>query len=304
MTSLDMTGASLTIMRLDDELKTLLSEPCNTPAFKIVEFNPNEKRRKTTYIKDVVSDDTFYMELDENYKIISEEHVTIENIIYMVNTMTVSAIKNEILFCEVDAHAGDGDFGMSLAKGFKELKNEWGRILSEESKDIGTFLDACSLVIMEYSGGASGPVWGGAFRAAGKYAKGKENMSLKEFAEMIGAAIEGIQITGERSFGRGAVVGDKTVIDALVPSRDSLANSADKKIPFVKAIRLAAEAAQQGAENTKNIIARMGRAGAVGERSLGYPDAGAYGVGVIFNDIAESFNGSFANDNNKQFPRI
>jgi len=73
------------------------------------------------------------------------------------------------------------------------------------------------MVIMEHCGGASGPIWGSAFRAAGKYANGKTRLTVSEFSGLVEAAVKGIQLTGERSFGRGAVVGDKTLIDALVP---------------------------------------------------------------------------------------
>src|SRR5699024_2929247 len=96
----------------------------------------------------------------------------------------------------------------------------------------------------------------------------------------------GIQKTGERSFGRGAVVGDKTLIDALVPCADSWTNSAEEGLSFKEAFKNGAEAAVLGAKKTEEIVARMGRAGTVGERSIGYPDAGAYGLGVIFTEIS------------------
>ena len=102
------------------------------------------------------------------------------------------------------------------------------------------------------------------------------------------AVVTGIQSTGERSFGRGAVVGDKTLNDALIPCADSWMESAHKgddvRTSFIKA----AQAAVAGAKATENIVARMGRAGTVGERSLGYPDAGAFALGVIFTEITES----------------
>ena len=83
---------------------------------------------------------------------------------------------------------------------------------SEGKETIGDFLGACSLVIMEHCGGASGPIWGSAFRAAGKATDGKDILSAKEFAAMVQAAVDGIQATGERSFGRAAVPGDKMCI--------------------------------------------------------------------------------------------
>lgn len=106
--------------------------------------------------------------------------------------------------------------------------------------------------------------------------------------ELFQGAVSGIQTTGERSFVRGAVVGDKTLIDALVPCADSLTNSAKENTNFKEALEKAAKAAVDGAKSTDDIVARMGRAGTVGERSLGYPDAGAHGLGIIFTEISES----------------
>ena len=176
---------------------------------------------------------------------------------------------------------------MSVAKGFKQLKREWHSIVEQENVTIGSFLDGCSMIIMEHCGGASGAIWGGAFRAASKAAAEKRELTVKEFAEMLQAALQGIQSIGERSFGRGAVVGDKTLVDALAPCvdswLDSASNEVDVKLPLKRS-----RSSGQGAEYTKEIVARMGRAGTVGERSLGYPDAGAHALGVIFTEIAGS----------------
>ena len=141
---------------------------------------------------------------------------------------------------------------------------------------------------MEYCGGASGPIWGSAFRAAGKAAAGKKQLTVEEFAEMLQAALKGIQATGERSFGRGAVVGDKTLVDAFAPCVDSWMMSAKANEDFKTAFEKGAAAAVAGAEYTKEIVARMGRAGTVGDRSLGHPDAGAHALGIIFTELAQS----------------
>jgi Dihydroxyacetone kinase len=208
----------------------------------------------------------------------------------MVDQMSACIIRNEVNFCELDSHAGDGDFGMSIAKGFKQLKAEWADIAGKETKSIGSFLNACSMVIMEHCGGASGPIWGSAFRVAGKYSGAKTRLTISEFADMMQAAVKGIQSTGERCFGRGAVVGDKTLIDALIPCADSWKISAENGDDVKTTLVKAAEAAVMGAKATENIAARMGRAGTVGNRSIGYPDAGAYGLGVIFTEIAHAMN--------------
>lgn len=285
MTAIDMAGASISIMKLDENLKSLLSEECDTPALKIKGEVP-----AVTYDEIIGSVEapkvSYEVQTNKEYSVVTENRLTLNNIIFMVDQMSECIIRNEIPFCELDSHAGDGDFGMSVAKGFKQLKAEWHEILENKSNDIGNFLEACSIVIMEHCGGASGPIWGSAFRAAGKNTESKTELTLTEFAEMIQASVKGIQATGERSFGRGAVVGDKTLIDALVPYADTLSSAAEGE-SLKHALVKAAEAAVEGAKSTEQIVARMGRAGTVGERSLGYPDAGAHGLGVIFTEVAQ-----------------
>ncbi|MFB4322470.1 dihydroxyacetone kinase subunit DhaK [Priestia sp. BR_2] len=287
MTSIDMAGASVTIMKLDETLKKWLSAPCDTPALTVkgafepvnyTEVIPQEKSEGTVSYKN---------NTDAAAAVIKNNRLSLQNIVYLIDQMSEVIIENEVPFCELDAHAGDGDFGMSVAKGFKQLKSEWNDLLTHHLRDIGDFLDACSMIIMEHCGGASGPIWGSAFRAASKYAGQKQELSVHEVAEMMQAVVKGIQDTGERSFGRGAVVGDKTLIDALVPFADAWTQSGEQGEDMKTAAIKAAEAAVLGAQKTADIVARMGRAGTVGERSIGYPDAGAYALGVIFTELAK-----------------
>ncbi|PWJ50416.1 dihydroxyacetone kinase subunit DhaK [Faecalicatena contorta] len=288
MTSIDMLGASVSIMKLDGELKELLSCKSDAPAFRV--DGPVEKVQYVNLpaMSEEPEEVSFKVETEESYAVVQDSKISLNNMIYIVDKMGECIIKNEVPFCELDSHAGDGDFGMSVAKGFKQLKREWKEIIERNTQSIGSFLDACSLVIMQYCGGASGPIWGSAFRAAAKSAGDKKELSIKEFTEMLQGAVAGIQSTGERSFGRGAVAGDKTLIDALVPCADSWAESAGRGDDVKTAFTKAAKAAVDGAKATEDILARMGRAGTVGERSLGYPDAGAFALGVIFTEISES----------------
>ncbi|OMD58917.1 MULTISPECIES: dihydroxyacetone kinase subunit DhaK [Paenibacillus] len=288
MTSIDMAGASVTIMKLDETLKKWLSAPCDTPALSIK--GPFEPVKYTEVIQEEKADSnvSFKNNTDAAAAVIKNNRFTLQNIVYLLDQMSQVIIENEVPFCELDSHAGDGDFGMSVAKGFKQLKVEWEDILAHHLTNIGEFLDACSMVIMEYCGGASGPIWGSGFRAASKNVQQKEELTIQEFADMMQSVVKGIQDTGERSFGRGAVVGDKTLIDALVPFADAWTQSAEQGDDIKVAANKAAEAAVQGSKNTIEIVARMGRAGTVGERSIGYPDAGAHALGVIFTELAKA----------------
>lgn len=290
MTSIDMAGASVSLLKMDEQLKNLIDSESDTPAFKVngpVESIPYVNMKLNDQQNVEVSHE---MTVDSSHSIIKNNEITLENMKFIVDKMSESIIKNEVPFCELDAHAGDGDFGMSVAKGFKQLRREWDEIVEHSNSNIGEFLDACSMVIMEYCGGASGPIWGSAFRAAGKNTESKKKLTTLEFGQMMKAALEGVQKTGERSFGRGAVVGDKTLVDALAPCADRIIEVAnnDSSVDIIDALKEGAKAAVAGAKETEKIAARMGRAGTVGERSIGYPDAGAYGLGVIFTDVSES----------------
>lgn len=287
MTSIDMSGASLTFMKMNSELKSLLDAESAAPAFKV--NGPVLPRNYEPFIPayHTQSENTDQKNHTKGSAKVRQEILTVDNMIFIVDTMSECIIKNEVPFCELDAYAGDGDFGMSVSKGFRQLRREWNDILEEKVCDIGEFLDACSLIIMECCGGASGPIWGSAFRAAGKAAKGKQKLTAEEFAVLLQEAVTGIQKTGEYSFGRGAVVGDKTLIDALVPCADVWTENAGNKT-LKELFQLSADAAVNGAKMTEKIVARMGRAGTVGKRSIGYPDAGAFALGVIFSKIADA----------------
>lgn len=303
MTSIDMAGASVSVLRLDAALKALLDAPSDTPALKIGNSSSEEAEAAIAAVKAIRkalgAPEAFAAapaakaaapakkEEKAVYEVAGKpvigEVINTAGMVKLIDKMADVIIENEVPFCKADQY-GDGDFGMSIAKGFKQLKTDWA---SRKKGNIGEFLISCSAIIMEYCGGASGPLWGSAFRYAGKAVEGKEEIGVVGLAVIMQAAVKGVQETGERSFGRGAVVGDKTLIDALVPAADSLSESAEKGEKLIPAMQKAAKAAVLGAESTKKIAARMGRAGTVGDRSIGFPDAGAYGLGVIFTELAE-----------------
>ena len=300
MTSIDMAGASVTFLRLDDELKAYLDYPVATPAItwggsskediaareaiqalaKALNVTPATFAKKAEAVQEATVEEEAGSYAFEGKPVIGEK-INTPGMGKLVELMADIIIENEVPFCKAD-RCGDGDFGMSIAKGFKQLKKDWD---SRKKGDVGEFLISCSEVIMEYCGGASGPIWGSAFRYAGKAVKGKKEIDLADLAAIFQAAVEGVQETGRKSFGKGAVVGDKTLIDALVPAADTLTAAAKEGMKMKAAMKKAAAAAVEGADKTKFIQAKMGRAGVTD--SEGYPDAGAYGLGVIFTEICK-----------------
>lgn len=285
MTSIDMLGGSVTLLKMDDELKSYLDDPCMAAGFHV--DGPEARVAYTPLLSAKEAPVPETMRCEDSWLNVSGGVITLDNIKAMLKLMSDCIIENEVPFCKLDSYAGDGDFGMSVAKGFRQLKCEWEEILANDGATIGDLLMGCSLIIAEYCGGASGAIWGAAFRAARLYAGERTALTPDEFAAMMQAAVAGIQRTGERSFGRGAVVGDKTLIDALVPCADALTAGAKAGMSIRELLAAGARAAVDGAAATANIVARMGRAGVVGERSLGHPDAGAYALGVIFTEVSQ-----------------
>ena len=201
----------------------------------------------------------------------------VEDIEKILMIIADTAIENEKYFCELDAATGDGDFGSTLAKGFKIIKKNLKDI---NQKDIGELLKSFGIVMMESCGGVTGSLWGSAFRNAGKYAKGMSVIGLVDAMELLKKFYEGMQKVG------GAVIGDKTLLDALIPAVDSFEKEIGKGTEdFILLIRKMGESASAGAEKTKKMIAKKGRAAYLGERSIGHPDAGAVAISIMFENV-------------------
>ena len=125
-----------------------------------------------------------------------------------VHTIAQTAVDNEKYFGDLDAVVGDGDFGYSMARGFELVLQDWD---SFDRADIGTFLKKIAVVITSRIGGTSGPIWGTAFLRAGTTA-GAVSDPPEQIVAMLNAAIGGIKARGRSD------VGDKTLLDALVPT--------------------------------------------------------------------------------------
>ncbi len=203
-----------------------------------------------------------------------------EEVELVVRTMAQTAVDNETYFCELDAVVGDGDFGYSLARGFEIVLADWDDI---DRTDVATFLRKVAVILTSRIGGTSGPIWGTAFLRAGSAAAGADGIGADETVAMLRAGIEGIKQRG------GSDVGDKTLLDALVPAVDVLEERLGAGDDRGTALAAAAEAAKEAAEATRPMLAKRGRAAYTGERSIGTLDAGAVGVAVMFERLAEAW---------------
>ena len=198
-----------------------------------------------------------------------------------IRSIAGTALRNEKYFSELDAAAGDADFGVSLASGFKVIESDWDAL---DRSSIGGFLLKISMIISRHVGGCSGPIWGTGFMRAGMLAKDKSTITLAELEQMLSAAIDGIQQRG------GAVAGDKTLLDALMPMRDVVKSHAEKgDADPADVLKEASQVANEAIERTKDWIARRGRQSFTGERSCGTPDPGIVAIATMMNDICKSF---------------
>ena len=198
----------------------------------------------------------------------------------IVRTIAQTAVDNEKYFCDLDAVVGDGDFGYSLARGFEIVLSDFDDL---EYEDAGGLLKKTALVLTKRIGGTSGPIWGTAFLRAGA----KLSMPDPSADDVIGAlraAIDGIKQRGDTD------LGDKTLLDALVPAVDTLEASLGEGA--ATALERAAVTARESAEATRGMLAQRGRASYTGDRSRDSVDAGAVGVAVMFEAVSKAWRGS------------
>ena len=203
--------------------------------------------------------------------------ITLADVETAIKSITATALKNEQYFCELDSYAGDADFGVSLASGFRVVSQEWNEL---DRSSIGGFLQKISMIMMRNVGGCSGPIWGTGFMRAGALAKDRTSITLAELDNMLSASIEGIQKRG------GAQLGDKTLIDALIPIRDVVHDHVGK--PDVDpgiVLQKATQVANDAIERTKGLVAKRGRQQFTGDRSIGTPDPGIVAIATMMNDI-------------------
>ncbi len=202
---------------------------------------------------------------------------TFGDVEHVVHTIATVAVENEKYFGDLDAVVGDGDFGYSMARGFELILADWDGF---DRTDIGTFLRKVAVVITSRIGGTSGPIWGTAFLRAGSTAGPATELEPAQVVAMLRAATDGIKARGHSD------VGDKTLLDALVPATDSIEESLAAGLDPAQTLRAAARVARERADATRSMQAMRGRASYTGERSIGTLDAGAVAVAVMFEALA------------------
>jgi dihydroxyacetone kinase-like protein len=206
--------------------------------------------------------------------------ITLADIETAIKTVAATALRNEQYFCELDSFAGDADFGVSLASGFRVVEQDWKDL---DRSSIGNFLLKISMIITRNVGGCSGPIWGTGFMRAGALCKDRTSITLEDLDKMLSSAIEGIQKRG------GAQLGDKTLLDALIPIRDIVHDNAGKDVDARDVLRQATQVANDAIERTTPWVAKRGRQQFTGDRSKGTPDPGIVAIATMMNDICTEF---------------
>jgi len=199
---------------------------------------------------------------------------------FVVRTIAETCVENEKYFCDLDSVVGDGDFGYSLARGFEQVLEHWQDF---DRTDASTFVLKIATAITSRIGGTSGPIWGTGFLRVGMILKANPAITATDVVAALRAGVEGIKKRGNSD------VGDKTLIDALVPAIDAFERATDAGAGSADALRAMATAARTAAEATSEMQAKRGRASYSGERSIGSPDAGAVAVAVLAERVADSW---------------
>ncbi|MEX0168374.1 dihydroxyacetone kinase subunit DhaL [Streptomyces sp. LMG1-1-1.1] len=170
---------------------------------------------------------------------------------------------------ELDSAIGDADHGANLKRGFAAVAET---LAKEPPTTPGAVLGTAGRQLISTVGGASGPLYGTLLRRTGKTLGDDERINRAQLAEALGAGVAAVSQLG------GAQVGDKTMLDALVPAVEGLRTSFDA----------ARAAAEEGALGTVPLRARKGRASYLGERSVGHQDPGATSSALLFSTLAET----------------
>jgi phosphoenolpyruvate---glycerone phosphotransferase subunit DhaL len=180
---------------------------------------------------------------------------------------------------QLDAAIGDADHGTNLARGFAAVLTA---LEADNPATPGAVLTLTGRTLISKVGGASGPLYGTAFRRAGKSLGDAPDVDLPALAAALEAALAGVQQLGA------AREGDKTMVDVLAPATSAFSKAVAEGQPAAEALAALAEAAQAGAEATISMQALKGRASYLGPRSVGHEDPGAASAALILGALRDT----------------
>lgn len=192
----------------------------------------------------------------------------------LIEAVHVSAAR----LSQIDGATGDGDHGINMDKGFLRA----GELLGEGPFELARGFSVLGKVLMDEIGGAMGPLYGSFYLDMAGVIGGTDRIDSLLFDRMLAAGVAAIQDLGE------AEPGDKTLLDALLPAQAAYRVALDRGDAFSAALGSMADAAENGSESTRGMVARIGRASRLGERSRGFLDAGSVSCSIQLRAMAES----------------
>jgi len=205
--------------------------------------------------------------------------LNIGDFLKIIRIISATIQENSGYLSELDSTIGDGDHGITIARGFKKAVE---KLDETDPQNISELLKSTGNTLIYTMGGAAGPIFGSIFTEMAKVADGKEEIDLTALYEMFSSALDKVSRLG------GAKPGDKTLIDTLYPAIESLKDSVKNNLSIKEALRQMSSAAEKGAASTKDMVATKGKARYLAERSLGYQDAGATTMYLIIKAFYEA----------------
>ena len=188
--------------------------------------------------------------------------------------------ENRAYLSEIDGAIGDGDHGINMSKGFMQCRD---RLLEAPVlPGLAEGLDILAMTLLEGIGGSMGPLYGSFFMGLSESMAGQTHLDAAGFGKALASGVDGVATVGD------AKVGDKTLMDTLIPARDAYAAALDSGADFNAALTAMVVAAEEGWKSTKDLQARIGRAARLGERSVGVLDAGATSCFLILKSLGLS----------------
>lgn len=262
VTSLDMAGISLTLVFLDDELEGYWFAACDTPAYRrgsVAEVERDENELQQEAIPAGVEQPG------------SEQSQQLAGrIVEALADVAAVLEKAETELGDLDAVAGDGDHGAAMAKG-SAAALATAKDLAGQQAGAQTMLGGAGAAWSDAAGGTSGALWGAMLTAVGNSLGDQQAAGPDAGPQALEAALEAVVRLG------GAQPGDKTLVDALQPAVETYRRSGDAAA--------AVEAARAGAQSTKELVARLGRARPLGQRSVGHADPGATSLVMVLEPL-------------------
>ncbi|MFA5329433.1 MAG: dihydroxyacetone kinase subunit DhaL [Prolixibacteraceae bacterium] len=193
----------------------------------------------------------------------------------IVDQLIQTIQENKQYLSDIDGLIGDGDHGINMNKGFTMCREE----LDKNPGDMTHGLSVLSKILMMKIGGSIGPLYGKLFKAIALSLEGKAEIGINEMGDALNAVVEAIASISP------AKVGDKTLIDTLVPAVAAYEKAQQQGKTFDEALETMKTAAREGRDSTRDMMARLGRASRLGERSRGVLDAGATSCCLILETI-------------------